>query len=134
MKNIFEVNQEEKSRILNLHESATKNQYLSEEAELFGNNKKMRQRGEELVNAVTVFYKKYDKNSNFLGLSQDKNLEGIANEFRNVYNDFNNMGNPDKKTFKKIGEFFSNNQDKKNYLVQLMKNKGFSDVERYITF
>jgi hypothetical protein len=30
-KNIFEVNNEEKSRILNLHENATKRQYLSEQ-------------------------------------------------------------------------------------------------------
>lgn len=31
IKNIFEVNNEEKNRILNLHESATKRQYLSED-------------------------------------------------------------------------------------------------------
>jgi hypothetical protein len=31
IKNIFEVNNEEKSRILNLHESATKRQYISEQ-------------------------------------------------------------------------------------------------------
>ena len=28
MKNIFEINSEERNRILNLHETATKNQYL----------------------------------------------------------------------------------------------------------
>jgi hypothetical protein len=33
MKNIFEVSDEEKNRILNLHESATKNQYLREQHE-----------------------------------------------------------------------------------------------------
>ena len=34
IENIFEVNNEEKSRILNLHENATKRQYLSEQDKL----------------------------------------------------------------------------------------------------
>ena len=36
MKNLFIINEEEKNRILNLHETATKNQYLSEQPLNFG--------------------------------------------------------------------------------------------------
>jgi hypothetical protein len=53
IENMFEVNNEEKSRILNLHESATKRQYLSEQ------NKPTPK--ELAFNLFTIFRYKKDK-------------------------------------------------------------------------
>jgi len=58
IKNIFEVNNEEKSRILNLHENATKRQYLSEDTEevnsfsLFPPTKEEIDKGQEIINKL----------------------------------------------------------------------------------
>ena len=50
IKNIFEVNDEEKSRILNLHENATKRQYILEENQ---------ESGIELINFIFPFPKQF---------------------------------------------------------------------------
>jgi hypothetical protein len=56
MKNLFLINEDERNRILNLHETATKRQYLSEQNqdlnEFFGPKKTMEEVIEKLENLI----------------------------------------------------------------------------------
>jgi len=72
IKNIFEVNNEEKSRILNLHESATKRQYISEQGttEPINNNSKQ-------------YASSPDYASFFINLTQ-RNRTGVDNAINNA--------------------------------------------------
>jgi hypothetical protein len=72
IKNIFEVNNEEKSRILNLHESATKRQYMSEQGTTEPINNKSKQ------NASGPDYASF-----FVNLTQ-KNKTGVDNAINNA--------------------------------------------------
>jgi hypothetical protein len=49
MKNLFIINEEEKNRILNLHETATKNQYLSEQKNVFNDPLNLNSKQNEVV-------------------------------------------------------------------------------------
>jgi len=74
IKNIFEVNNEEKSRILNLHENATKRQYLSEQ-----DGPTPTELGYKLFKLFRYQKDKYD-----LWAKEQTNIENVVSELNNL--------------------------------------------------
>lgn len=108
IKNIFEVNNEEKSRILNLHENATKNLYLSEDTEsvdsffLFPPTKEEIKYGKDIVSTMEGKGIKYDS----LNLP-----DRIAKLFAEVKDNFLHDKNPNDNTYGRIGKYFKKHTD-----------------------
>lgn len=127
MKNIFEVNEEEKSRILNLHENATRNQYLTEDTDFFGmgKRKEYEDKGLQIIEKInSVFVERKDDSEFNMKLGEIKKVnptkigaltsyakfinlpEYVVNAFQQCDIEYMQYGTYPKKSLIKIGEHF----------------------------
>jgi hypothetical protein len=121
-KNIFEVGQEEKNRILSLHESATKNLYLSESEEMISTyDKEEVDKGTEISNKLSNsdnLTPKYwiplsgKPNVNpFEAWAEWSGLKDIRKALGNVYNYTRNVSVIPVQLYGQIGRYFMKNQE-----------------------
>jgi hypothetical protein len=126
-KNIFEIGQEEKNRILNLHESATKNLYLKEDDVM---SRRINPLG--YGNLFLFFYD--SKNESYQKKLNDimKNLSS-SDEWLNLksrIDDFHRRaGAYDNKIRREIGNFVIKHKDVMNELVTYVESLGYIKSE-----
>jgi thiaminase len=102
IKTNFSVNSEEKNRILNLHESATKNQYLVLEDEMSSDDIADRDRGE-------VFANKADKNSKYREWIAKNGSEELKKLVSVINYALKNSSNPKDKDLRLLGKYLRKN-------------------------
>jgi len=91
MKNLFLINEDERNRILNLHETATKNQYLTEQSDELTKSakriadKKYREKNKEkLYDSHKKWYSENkDRWNTYIKEYREKNVEKIRETKRN---------------------------------------------------
>jgi len=138
IKNIFEVNNEEKSRILNLHESATKRQYMSEQGNVTTMTTEPQQSFEPKNYDVGMFAKNcyivsYNKNENheLFSANTKNNINNIVktlDSFRKKHvEDYTNPDNSDN-FFINIGKQVKSNTELFNKLKEYAHKNGISTV------
>jgi len=102
IKTNFSVNNEEKDRILNLHESATKKQYLVLEDEMSSDKIADRNRGE-------VFANKADKNPKYREWIAKNGSEELKKLISDINDALKNSSNPDDKDLRLLGKYLRKN-------------------------
>ncbi len=114
IKTNFLVNEDEKARILNLHENATKKQYLvlEDDMEMSGPpNLEDKKRGEEFV-------AKMMKNNSFkrwLSTDADEKLKKII---KTIESALQNATNPSDSDYAKLGKYLRKNPDVESQIEQ----------------
>jgi hypothetical protein len=119
IKTNFSVNNEEKNRILNLHESATKNQYLVLEDEMSSDDIADRDRGE-------VFANKADKNRKYgewISKNGDNELRKLISTIEEA---LKNASNPEDKDYKKLGKYLRKNPQIEKQIEEYAKQNPLS--------
>ena len=132
IKNIFEVNNEEKSRILNLHENATKRQYLFEQETIDNKSKQYSSNPDYASFFINLTIK--DRNGVDNAINGAKN-RGLLNIFRKDLKHlkkevddtiFDRRGAVDNRTQKQLQIELSKNLDVVNELKSLATKVGIN--------
>ena len=112
MKNLFEINNEEKMRILNLHESATKKHYLTEDVESETSFNLLPPSKEDINYGWDIVTKLKGKKNLKFWAEQKKFPKDVIKAFGVVDVSNANETNADEKSVGVIGRYFRKNPNK----------------------